>query len=291
MSEQDQNKVYKEFSSKKIEVSELKKRLNELDSSKEHWFKEKENVQLEVTSLISKVKELKKDRDILTNNVRKNKKERQDLNKIINEKIVLVKTLGKDIPTDFRSENPSKLKDEIKKLEFAIETQAISFDKEQKLMKEIKEKKKKLNEIDKKFSGQKEFRGVSKEIDDLKKKANFLHKEITKNAEDSQKKHEEMISISSKIDDLKKQEEEYHKKFLEFKQQFTDVNRELKTLLDGLSKMNEKISGHRMESARSKKKKVEQVLKNKEEAVEEKIKKGKKLTTEDLLVFQKSNSE
>ena len=45
----------------------------------------------------------------------------------------------------------------------------------------------------------------------------------------------------------------------------------------------------RLENKKSRERKKEQVLKDKEVAVEEKIKKGKKLTTQDLLVFQRDN--
>ena len=289
MSEEEKKKVFEEFNSKKKEVSELRKKLNELDSHKEKWFKEKEKVQNEITKLISNVKELKKERDSLTQKVKSSKKERQELNKKINEQISKVKELGKDVPTINKYENPSRIKEEIKKLEYSIETQAISFEKERKIMKEIKEKKKKLKEIEKRFSEQGDYLKTSKEIDELKKNANNFHKEITKNANTSQEKHEEILKISKQIDELKKEEEEHHKKFIDYKKQFTEANKILKNMLNELSRLNEKISGQKIENAKNKRKKDEIVLKNKEEAVEEKIKKGKKLTTEDLLIFQKTN--
>ena len=75
-------------------------------------------------------------------------------------------------------------------------------------------------------------------------------------------------------------------KFTEFKVKFNDVNKELKQRLAELGRIKGELDKNRVEDKQEKKKRVESMLKSKEEMVQDKIKNGGKLTTEDLLIFQ-----
>ena len=70
-------KIYKEFDAKKKEVADLRTELNELDSHKEKWFIEKEKVHKEISVIIDSAKELKKERNALTDQVKKEKEKRR----------------------------------------------------------------------------------------------------------------------------------------------------------------------------------------------------------------------
>ncbi len=88
-----------------------------------------------------------------------------------------------------------------------------------------------------------------------------------------------MVSIKTK-------EKSAFEKFMEFKKKFNEVNEQLKNRLPEMNKLKEEADKYNLESKKKKKEKEEQFLKSKEDIVKEKIKTGKKLTTEDLLVFQ-----
>ena len=83
-------------------------------------------------------------------------------------------------------------------------------------------------------------------------------------------------------------EEEIYKQFFEKKQHFKEVSTELKEKVAELQTIKEKLEGLNVALKEEAKIKEEKSLKEKAAEVEEKINKRKKLTTEDLLVMQRS---
>ena len=73
----------------------------------------------------------------------------------------------------------------------------------------------------------------------------------------------------------------------EFKARFTDANNRLKQKLTELNELRGKADVQVKSRRKERETKVNDILRSKEQIVEEKIKTRKKLTTEDLLVFQK----
>ena len=96
-----------------------------------------------------------------------------------------------------------------------------------------------------------------------------------------------MLTSSKEIDDLKSKEEEAFSKFIEFKKKFNEVNDQLKEKLVELNRLTDTANKYKLEIKKEKQEKEESMLKNREEMIEDKIKRGEKLTTEDLLIFQK----
>ncbi len=281
------------FGSLKKEIGEIKGVLNTVSAEKERLFKGKSEADRSITELIKKVKVLKTERDELTAKVKAAKEERAPLSREIKEKIAAFNeakkkreaTKGKHATTS----NPATIEREIKALEYKIETEALPFEKEQKLTKIIKQKQKELDLASKNVEMHAESRTISKEIDALKKKSEELFRTIQENARESQKKHEELIAISKKIDDMKKERESLFEKFTEHKTTVKEASGKLKEKIGTLNQMNEQYAASREKSIAERKEKTEQILKEKENEVEEKLKKGKKLTAEDLLVFQAKN--
>ena len=92
------------------------------------------------------------------------------------------------------------------------------------------------------------------------------------------------MSLTKQINDLNKKQEDAFKKFIDSKNKFSKINDDLKGKLKSASKFaeGEKIKRHIKESS---------VLEEKAKEVETKIKEKKKLTTDDLLVFQKDDKK
>jgi len=276
----------------KEEVAQIKKRLSVIGKEKEKLFSEKRSVSDQIKDKISGVMGQKGSRNSFTHEARKAKQERDKLNKQIADKIAEIKKMKsayKDVAGKLGIKgNPSGLKTQIDKLEMRLETEPMSFDKEQKLMKHIKDIKKQYLQ----FKGvHKEWELVtkmSKDIDVLKKKANEFHRKVQESAKSSQSEHESILEDSKGIDDLKKKEDDLYKLFLEKKSAFKDVNTELKTKLTELQEIKKKLETHNVVLAEAAKEKEQKSLKEKAAEVEEKISKKKKLTTEDLLIMQRT---
>lgn len=294
-SQQSQKGLLEELSKHRIEASKLKNSLNELDREKESWFKKREEFSKKIRESIQNIKSDKARRDALTQEVKGLKTKRDAANNEISEKLkefgklktektALIKSLG-------IKESPSKTRQQIEKLEFMIQTEAMPFEKEQSLMKRIRELKnlyehsKVVDEVDKKI------REVSGAMAKMREEANEMHKLLQEKAKQSQALHEGILRISAEIDKMKIEEEGTFRTFSEFKKRFNEANAQLKEKLKAMNEVKSALDKISYDRKERRKQEVESFLKSKEEEVNQKIKRGEKLTTEDLLVFQKFDRE
>lgn len=305
--------LVEELNKHKLEVSRLKNSLNGLDAEKESWFRKKEELSGRIRNFIQKIKDSKAKRDALTLEVRGLKPKRDDINKELplksaeldklkKERLELSKSIDMskiardlgiktifDEPRVFDIKgSPSRIKQQMEKLEFKIETDTVSFEKEKELMKKIKELKKDYDKVSILEESNKKIRGILDSARGMKKEANETHKLMQEKAKQSQVLHEDILKISAEIDKMKADENDAFKKFLDFKKKFNEVNAQLKEKLKSINEIKWQLD--KMDLDRKEKKMLEResFLKSKEDAVNEKLRKGQKLTTEDLLVFQKS---
>ena len=295
LSVDEKKKVLEELSKHRKEVRDLRDSLNKINNEKESWFQKKKEYAQEITRIVSVIKTSKDKRDDLTGSVKKLKADRDELRNQISKRIKEIKNLKSEHSSATKKfpvkKNPKSIKQEIEKLETVIETEIVSFKREQKIMDKIRNLKKVYSEIQS-LSGEIEKTDrLSGSIDNLKKEADKVHKYIQIIAAESHKKHETMIEKSKSMKDLKKKEKSAYKQFSYMKKRFGDLNQALRSKLSRLNELSRLLEQTKFEKKEKIKKKEENILKEKTENVEEKIKRGKKLTTEDLLVFQRSNED
>lgn len=291
MASQSAKEIVDELNKHGAEASKLRNALNLLDNEKERWFKKSKECSISIRNAIQKIKDCKEKRDSLTQEVRELKTKRDGINRDIASKVKDLGSLKKEKAAASKSsdikETPSKIKQGIERLEFKIETEPMPFDKEQDLMKRIKELKKLHENASCIAEFDEKIRDGSEAIKKMGKEANEAHKSMQEKAKQSQALHEEILNLSLEIGKMKADEEDAFKKFSEFKKKFNEANAQLKEELkamNGAKASLDKISHDRKEKRRLEQ---ESFLKSKEEEISQKIKRGEKLTTEDLLVFQK----
>jgi uncharacterized coiled-coil DUF342 family protein len=290
VSSTSKEELYKKLDVLRNEVSSLRDELNSINAVKEDWFSKREKFGNQIAKLISEIRQAKSKRDSFTKEVRESKKVREELNKQIKDKISEVRKLSdkkKDIENKHNIRgNPSMIKSKIDELEYKVETNVMSFNKELEIMKQIKELRKQFVELQKISGVWNDVHSMSKDIEKSKVTADDAHRKIQVKAKESQEKHEEIITKSKEIDELKVKEDEAFKKFSEEKKKFVDVNEKLQQKLIEMNQINQQIGKQKADNKEEKRKNEAITLKDKELAVQEKIKKGGKITTEDLLVFQ-----
>ena len=289
--QQSQKELINELNTHRVEASKLKYALNQLGNEKESWFKKREEFSASIAQSIKNIKNDKSRRDSLTKEVRELKTKRNSLNDEIQQKskglgilkkenLGLVKSLG-------IKEHPSKIKQQIERLEFTIETEPISFDKEKSIMKKIKELKNAYETSSVIVESDSRLGNVSKEIGKIITDSNEIHKLIQQKAVESQSLHEHIIKISAEIDKMKAMEEEAFTKFFESKKKFNEINSQLKEKLKAMDEIKEILDRLSFDKKERRMLEEKSFLKSKEEEVNEKIRRRQKLTTDDLLVFQK----
>ena len=184
---------------------------------------------------------------------------------------------------------PIRIKTAIDSVESKLETEVMSFEKEKELSRKLRLLKKSLADASGLMEMLDKIKKLNMEVSNAKREGNAAYKETQDLAKESQALHETIILESKNVDDLKLKEEEEFSNFVEFKNIFNEKNRSLKEKLESMGKIRTEINKFQLEEDEKRRLQEAMLIKNKEQELEEKIKSGRKLTTEDFLVFQESN--
>ncbi len=286
--------VSKQIEKVKAEINDLRKQLNSINEEKRKWSDQSKGVYESISGLFQSIRDHKAKRNSLTKAVKQLKLERDKLNKRISDSIANVKLLREErnkLQTQYHiKDDPYSLKKEIRGIEMKIETEAVSFDKEKKLMKLINQKKKQLADANVLMDVSKKISNASKDIDKLKKEAKLKHDEIQVKANESQKHHEALLEVGKQLDEMKDDKQNSYGKILEFQKKLDEIQSKLEERLLELKRFSTELRHNKLEKAAKRKEEIQRILKEKELDVEEKIKQKKKLTTKDLLIFQREKS-
>jgi len=175
----------------------------------------------------------------------------------------------------------SKIKEQIKQLEFSVQTEVIGFDKEKSIMKRINQLRaeyNKIKEIEAEFDALPQLRKELKESRDI---GNAVHKKVQALAEESSRIFKDLTEMSQEISEIKTRRNTIQTLLQSLKMQIDMLNRSLSTMLKKWS-----VSARKITSARDKK--DFDIIKKKTDEVMEKLRTKKKLTTADLLVMQRN---
>ena len=267
----------------------LRSRFKELKDCKNQLLGRLKEISERISLLISQIKEKKFKRNALTDQVKVQKEQRSALSKEIRDKIEVVKRVQTKSPPllapskDSRRESPQRLKARMDELNRRIETEALPFDKEQALMKQIKEIKVVYDKAVKESAGRQDSIKLSREINDLKAKADASHEAVQTQAKESQAIHEEILKMSIEVEALKKEESFVKESFNAAKSELDKISAKL----DGIrSKARHADSEHKESSHREHEEHTKKRLTRRIEEVHEKMRRKGKLTTEDLIILQ-----
>jgi len=94
----------------------------------------------------------------------------------------------------------------------------------------------------------------------------------------------------SQKEDLKKKEEEFNNQISEKKSEMQPFSEKLDSLMKRLNEINQKLGIAKVEGKQKKAIEEKKKVALKAEEIREKLKRGEKLTTEDILVLQRDES-
>ncbi|GIU69473.1 MAG: hypothetical protein KatS3mg002_0709 [Candidatus Woesearchaeota archaeon] len=291
LSESEIEKLMNEINSLKSEVKDLRTKLNGLDRKKEDLFREKRKIGSDIYSRIKNAKDNKIKRDSLTGVIKNTKLTKEEIDSriiILEQEIKKLKEEKRKFLEKAGVDDPIKLKKSIKALEFKIETEGLSFEKEKELMKVLQRMKKQYDSVHSVNDINKQLDIKYKELRDLRHQLELTKKIVQVSAKESQKHHIELIESNKEIDDLRSKESELEK-------QISSIKKEMHAIIEILDSKNAKIEEikkilheNNVKLKEDFEKQKQEMLKHKDEEVKEKLKSGKKLTTEDLLILQRT---
>ncbi|MBP7086778.1 MAG: phosphoserine phosphatase, partial [Methanomassiliicoccales archaeon] len=227
-------------------------------------------------------------RDKMNEQVRAAKDARDKFNEQVSELNKKVMALKKD---NVPQEGPSvaKLKKDLKQLEFIHMTSGdLKRDKEKALVEQMKALQIQIREREKSLEANDEVRQAITLLREAKDKAEEQHRLVSELAEGAQNEHDAMIKIYEEADKLRKEADEAQEKFIETKGKADEEHRRHIDHIRQVHDYDKIITGLRQKARKARKKKDESVAMKESEEIFDKFKRGEKLSTEDLMVLQKS---
>ena len=265
-------------------IHELSSKLKELGQRKEKLYAEKKEIDKELNACIKSAKELREKKKEIDEKIKKLKSDREKLNKEIKSMFLKFKEIKQKIGKKPRGRKKRLTSEDIIKqiesMEFAIQTEALNFDREKRYMERIKRLKAKLKEVKEEEARYKEFVSFKTQLKTKKLEADIAHARVQELANESSKLFKELTTYSEKIDKAKKQRASLQRKLKLLKTRIEKLNQELEGLLKNWSEITKKaFTISRERSLAHLQKKAKEVM--------DKFKKKKRLTTEDILLLQR----
>jgi len=281
--------LFANFDKLRSEIMSSNNNLNRIDNEKKAWFRKKEDLSQNIRKKIQIIKESRNKRNSLTKEVKELKEKRSNFNDENKKKIselVKLNNENKNLTKKSKIKDPHRIKGEIDNIEVKLETEVMSFENEKQLSKKLNQLKKSIHDSAEIIHNIYNIKKLNASISIVRKTNNEIHNKIQRLARESQTIHEGYLKNSKEIDALKIKEKEAIKFFFKFKKEFKIVNDRLKEKLASMSGIREKINKFKLEEEEKRLINDTIIIKSKEQEIEEKFKKGKKLTTDDFLAFQ-----
>lgn len=277
----DTGVVRKEYQTKKQEMSSLKSSLHSLNTEKEAAYHDLKTLREKISAHTAKIQELKGQRNSLTGQVKELKGERDKLNLVVKEKAQVTHSTDqqKQEVQSVPRESPQRLRAEIARLERKIETEIMPFPKEQELTKQIKVLKAAYKKIAAAVEVSKEINAVRAEFSESRKKAQDVHQQVQDLAHQSQDVHVNINSLYDEIKSWREAEKKAAERYLLLKEQYAQARQKQDDLGKQLDQFSSQLKDQGEKDFKTK-------VREKTAEVQEKMKKGKKLSTEDILAFQ-----
>jgi uncharacterized coiled-coil DUF342 family protein len=264
-----------------------KKLRDELNEKTKDWAERRDELNGQVRTLIEEANQKRESRDKLNAAVKEAKVKRDEWNRKFNELSDKAISLRREkMPKSGISIR--KYKAELRALEKKHMTSVLSPEKEKALMKEMSQLDARIKEMEREIEQFSEVRQAEKEAREAKDSAENFHRQVSELAENAQAEHDAMLKLYEEADARRKEADGAQEKFIEAKLAADEQHREHIEHIRQVHDFDKIISGIRDKTKRARREKDDTSAKREAEEIFEKFKSGEKLSTEDIMILQKS---
>jgi uncharacterized coiled-coil DUF342 family protein len=269
------------------EAETHKRQRDELNEQTREWADRRDELNSQVRRLIDEANTRRENRDKFNSEVREVKAKRDDWNRSFNDLSDKVQALRREkTPKD--GIPIRRIRAELRALEKKHMTTVMSPEKERDLVDQISQLSGKLQALEREIEQFAEVRTAEKEAREAKDQAEHFHHQVAELAEKAQSEHDAMLKLYDEADELRKEADQAQEKFIEAKLAADEEHREHIEHIRQVHDFDKLISGIRDKSRRARREKDETVAKKEAEDIFERFKNGEKLSTDDIMVLQKS---
>jgi len=268
--------------------AEKHKRLrDELNEKTREWAEKRDDLNGQVRKIIEEANGRRENRDKLNAEVRAAKAGRDEWNRKFNDLSEKAMTLRREkMPKSGLSIR--KFKAELRALEKKHMTSVLTAAKEKALMKEMSQLDAKIKEMEREIEQFSEVKQAEKDAREAKDQAESFHRNVSEMAEKAQIEHDAMLKLYEEADKLRKEADAAQEKFIETKLAADEEHREHIEHIRQVHDFDKIISGIRDKTKKARKEKDETSAKKEAEEIFDKFKSGEKLSTDDIMILQKS---
>lgn len=262
-------------------------RRDELNDKTKEWIRRRDELNARVRELVDEAQTHKTARDKLNEAVQEAKAKRETWNRKVSDLLdQLNRQKRKKVP---RGGVPlEKLKRDLRGLEFKQQTSVLAVDKERDLIEQMTRLQAEIKEREKQLQEDEEVRKLQEEVDAARETAESRHQEVSRLAEEAQVHHDAMVSLYEQADEVRAEADKAQEEFIKTKMAADERHQAHIDFIREVHDYDKIIHGIRSKDRRSRARTAEVSAKKEAEEIYEKFKNGEKLSTEDLMILQKS---
>jgi len=269
------------------EAERHRRRRDELNEKTREWVDKRDTLNAEVRTLVEQATSHREARDRLNAEVRKSKEERDRHNRHVAELTERLKELRRARMPRGGSQI-GRLRRDLRALEFRQMTSVLPADKERALVEEIQDLQAEVKRLEAALEEDEAVRGSLVELRDAKEKAEAAHKRVGELAEEAQREHDAMTALYERGDAQRAQADDAQEQFIRTKMLADEEHRKHIERIRAVHDYDKIIHGIRLKSREARGSTEGVSAKHEAETIFERLKRGEKLSTEDLLTLQKS---
>jgi uncharacterized coiled-coil DUF342 family protein len=268
------------------ESEQHKERRNELNATASKFARERNALNAKTREFVEEAQKNKELRDQANKDVQAQKEERNTLNEQAN---VLFEELEV-----FKKEHGSlknrgkELQKQIENMEFRQQTEVFSVDKERELIEKIKALRTEIRDQETELEQNKEMRTKLTDARELRRQASEVHARVTELAELAQRHHDLMVENYRNADKSRETADDAHKQFVEAQEAADAEHKAFLACQKELRDYDKVIGGIRKKTRSTKVTKEQKAVRQEAERIFTSFRSGEKLTTDDLLLLQRS---
>jgi uncharacterized coiled-coil DUF342 family protein len=269
------------------ESEQHKNRRNELNASASKFARERNTLNNQTREFVEEAQKNKDLRDKYNQEVIELKVQRNELNDQANALFEEIEIFKKEHGSP-KNRGIKEIQKQIDHLDMMQQTQVFSTEKERELIEKIKQMKGQVKEQEAELEQNKEMRTKVTAARDLRKQASDLHAKVTEVAELAQKHHDIMVDSYRKADKSREAADTGHRSFVESQEAADSEHKFFIACQKELRDYDKVISGLRKKTKKVKVSKEQKAVRKEAEHLFKNFRAGEKLTTDDILLLQRS---
>ena len=271
----------------KNKSEEYKDKRNEFNLEASKCATKRNDLNKRTKELIEEAQQLKKLRDENNEQVAQSKLKRDELNDQANKIYAEIDKIRKGLNL---GDGPSlkELKKQIDALEFRQQTEVMTPAKERELVDSITKMSDELKHKKSQLEGNTELKTFLEQAQALRDEALVHHNKVKEFADAAQQYHDKMIAIFKDADAIRAESDTAHKEFVKAQEAADEQHRLFIQTQKEIREINKVLIGLKRKSKESKDESIREQSKKEAEEVYAQFKLGEKLTTEDLMLLQRS---